>query len=131
MPKELLTRFKIPLLNGGRPSFNYQKEAIRVGSQAIRKPDRRLGAGYIADKLSRDTGIILCDNCIRKYYGFWEKTDHRPNWGYYFTGHCDGCGTRYALCILFLPDKNFRKVLAEQHGQCASPRRKLFRLPWR
>ena len=109
----------------------YVAGAAKFGKYTLVKPGRKLGAVYIDDKMGSDGCVKACDSCIEKYWGFWKKSTLRPNWGYYFTSECDGCGETYKLCILFVPDPQFYKVLAREHGRVASPKRKLFNWPWR
>ena len=129
---------EIPILNNGKvqavnqplTQAEYDRGAAKFSSETLVKPGRIKGGPWISDKAQSIGSVKLCDSCVERYWGFWKKTGHKASWNNYFTGECDGCGERYMLLILFLPEPQFHKVLTGAHGRFASPKRKLFRFPW-
>jgi len=141
---------RVPILNGNNPTSattdprtmrpaqpqafmtreQRRKGLIQTASQTIKKPGRQLGGCYISDKAENRGSVKLCDGCVKKYWGFWKQSGHRPSWNNYFTSDCDGCGESWMLVILFLPQDLFSKVLGGSHGRFSSPRRTVFRWPW-
>jgi hypothetical protein len=96
-------------------------EALRKGDSLTRhfrviKPATRLGAGWTSDKVAQRRTVIHCEECWRKYDGWWRKANYRPDWGWNYRGDCDGCGKPFVSCTLFHPDERFYQVFSRNHG---------------
>jgi len=70
------------------------------------KPERQLGAPWIDDFVSRGRGVVLCEDCYRKYDKWWVKYDYAPQWHPKLISDCDGCSTTMIICTGFFPRNN-------------------------
>ena len=79
-------------------------ELERLTRQAtITKPERMLGAPWIDRFVALRRIVFLCEDCHRKYFGWWTREDYQPAWGRHNRTDCDGCGERLKRCLEYHP----------------------------
>ena len=108
-----VVRKKVPLgqwLNGSWMSDIPMDRVIPTLKQqtdhiAAVKPERQLGAPWIANLVATRRQFCLCDNCYRKYIkgeSWWKHHEYLPLWHPRSLTDCDGC-SEFLLCVKFVP----------------------------
>lgn len=87
----------------------------------IVKPQRKLGACWTSDKVAQRKAVLMCEECWRKYDGWWKQEHYRPDWGWRYIVDCDGCSTIGILGTLFMPEEGFYGALSPAHGRYPKP----------
>jgi hypothetical protein len=92
-------------------------ESERLSRQfASLKPAKRTGGSWIGDMVSLRQNINLCEDCWRRYSGWWKAdgVSYRPDWNFHKRGDCDGCGRVIVLLTPFYPEEFYdsRKIRA-------------------
>ena len=90
-------------------------------SVSIVKPQRTLGAVWTSDKVGQRRPIVMCEECWRKYNGWWKQESYRADWGWRYRGNCDGCSETYRIVTLFKPEEDFYAGLGSNHGLNPQP----------
>lgn len=88
---------------------------------AIVKPTRIFGACWTSDKVAQRKPVVMCEECWRRYDGWWKRASYRPDWGWRFIVNCDGCSTVGVYGTLFMPEEGFYSVLGPAHGRNPKP----------
>jgi hypothetical protein len=89
--------------------------------KAIVKPERKLGACWTSDRIARRKPVVMCEECWRKYRGWWVNAHYRADWGWPYVINCDGCSRIGIHGTLFLPEEGFYEVLSSAHGLNPKP----------
>ena len=101
---------------------------------SFHKPDRRLGGGYIADRVVQRHPINLCPSCVKRYGDWYSPVNYMPDWDYSpacgkpgWTTDCDGCGDHLAEgCTGFYPAETAFEVMAKDlHFTKANPYKRI------
>ena len=98
-----------------------QRAYKTIHKYAIIKPQRSLGAIWTSRLVAERNPVCMCEQCWRKYKGWWKQEHYRPDWGWNRLSNCDGCSLEYIFCTLFVAEENFYKVLTESHGLYPQP----------
>ena len=90
-------------------------------SVAIVKPQCMLGACWTSDKVAQRKPVVMCEECWRKYDGWWKRSHYRADWGWPYMGNCDGCSDTTRRVTLFSPEEIFYVGLGPNHGLNPKP----------
>lgn len=102
-------------------SLPAKEREILLRQNAVVKPFRIFGAVWTSDKVAQRQPVVMCEDCWRKYRGWWKQAHYRPDWGWRYIGDCDGCSMRGVYATLFHAEEIFPTVLGPQHGRNAHP----------
>ena len=113
-----LRKFQIALLGMSRHEVDalQQQTAKKFDHQAVVKPFRLFGAVWTSDKVARRLPVVMCEECWRRYKGWWKRAGYHPDWGWSYIGDCDGCSRRNIHVTFFNSEENFYIGLASNHG---------------
>jgi len=107
-----IASFVVPLLGRQKAADINRAAYEKAKADAIKKPGRKLGAVWIDRYASRRRNVTLCEECWRKYWGWWKKYGYRADWVGWWS-HCDGCG-RHVRCNGFYPEEAINGAVAPQ-----------------
>ena len=120
MPERV--RIPIPLNGNQKISESYIRRKIEsLKNITVSKPGRVLGAVYTSEKVAQGRPVLMCEECVRKYRGWWRQENYKADWGWKYVGDCDGCGMQNLFITLFLPELDFYCSLGPQHGRMSQP----------
>lgn len=104
-----IASFVVPLVGRKRAAEIERHAYDKAKADAIKKPGRMLGAVWIDKYVENRRNVNLCEECWRKYHGWWNRYGYRADWVGWWS-HCDGCG-RHVRCNGFYPQENIANVL--------------------
>jgi len=116
-------KMKVPLIGGEQLSLDTWFKNFTVY-----KPGRRLGGGWMADRVAERKPINLCPSCVHKYGRWYKQVDYEGDWDFQWMTDCDGCGDHIArYCTGFYPEETARQVMCPSlHFKAKSPHHSLF-----
>lgn len=116
-------RVKIPLaaLSQEARKLLFQSKEQSLRHLIVVKPQRTLGASWTSDKVAQRKPVVMCEECRRKYDGWWKREQYRADWGWPYVINCDGCSTVGIHGTLFMPEEGFYGVLSNAHGRNPNP----------
>jgi len=121
-------RVRVPIpLNGSAAQYgdSYVRNILQqLDPISIFKPDRKLGAVWIDNKVGQTKPVTMCWSCVHKYRGWWKKYHYRGDWEWGYVADCDGCGCRNVKSVLFIHETEFFNSLGPSHGRLPEPSRR-------